>query len=77
MNLEKIKIQTLKRQGPIAYCSAINELRKLPPEYLHEESIKILIDTCKEISMPRFILSPFIRVSDKKKYLKLKASKLL
>ncbi|WP_174249756.1 glycosyltransferase family 2 protein [Candidatus Sodalis sp. SoCistrobi] len=77
MNLEKIKIQTLKRQGPIAYCSAINELRKLSPEYLHEESIKILIDMCKEISMTRFILSPFVRVSDKKKYLKLKASKLL
>ncbi|MFT4465365.1 MAG: glycosyltransferase family 2 protein [Sodalis sp. (in: enterobacteria)] len=77
MNLEKIKIQMLKRQGAIAYCSAINELRKLPPEYLHEDSIKLLIDTCKKISMARFILSPCVRVSDKKKYLKLKASKIL
>lgn len=77
MNLEKIKIQMLNRLGSIAYCSAINELRKLPPEYFDEESIKLLIEMCQKISMVRFILSPFVRFSDKKRYLRLKVSGII
>lgn len=77
INLEKIKIQRLKEEGVIVYCSAINELRKLFPEYSHEDSIKVLVDICKKISMANFILSPYVRISDKKKYLKLKANNIL